>query len=1489
MTETRKRIKAYKAALPGLRERLISVALLLVMSIAMMSSATYAWLTISYHPEARGMNTTVTSNGNLEIALVQGNGKTSPAESQVGDSSSVKGQSVARSNITWGNLVNLSDESYGLENLILRPAQLNTSSLLSSPLYGAVYGEDGRITQLSSSFAYTVWTPPAGDKPGYFAVSEDFGVRAISSTKVEAVGAEAVYVNMTINAANQNLAAANYYVNLGNNSRYMPSLATMMGLYMTARMNPTHETLSNPDCAIEDIQNLRDMYADFLKAFDLEAEAMASLVNLQLFLQKGEGNYQPYDAEKIYASTAAGLKAEGIQLSDLDQFIKDRNTIVSDLEKLKTICDSGTSLKWKDSGLNDIVNNLVNVGKCTIGADNTPISSIGASNAMSYLSGTQEARITNGILYRFEERTGGYIEVKNLSITATVKRDILPKPMSAEVKANIQTTAPRDYNLFNNDLVYAKSLNTGDYKGGVPVAEDTYGLAVDLWVRTNAVASYLTLEGNLLYETDEVRATGKNANGKVVELFTVTISAVDEQGNTISNSIDLYQGVTTVMEEDGSQKEVDAWYHAQTHSVMTEEELGSAIPRPKMETVITVTGYEGENRVWGDNELLSTDSTTQGSGSCYVYYADTPEDQARSLKLLEAFNVAFVDTKGKLLAEAIMDTEHHYAANGRVIVPLVLSPSSSINLGENYDGNLTYAITALEQNVPTRITAIVYLDGTKLTNQEVLAAADIQGQLNIQFGSSEILNPIGNEDLENAERRISASLDKSSFNYDTASEPMTTNVTVSVDGEKANTVSAFFLRAINSTQGTREQEMTFRQDDSGKWVGSHTFTAPGNYILRTVRLDGVDYDLATPLEVKVSGFSVASLSAVQAGEGNRVSVMTAANSSNVDLNLKFATNDASKLPSTVQGRYMNEDGSSVVNVDFAYNSATGLWTGTATFRTSGDYTLQYLVINGEYNELDSSLWQTASVVLGMRVAVYTTSPHSFKYIPTEMADNEKLLAMQVKIMDNAGHEMPGLADAKLTYSMKGSGVRTLDTDLTWDGSYYVGELTTIGPGIWQFANVVVGTNVLTNATSAPTFTVLSPEPPEYYDHNTVAYQYKPNNDAVMNVQITNSSAATVWALITKNGAAEGTWVEGQIGGELTLPDGRNANHWYFRLPKDAHGEQDGHWTLTGLKLSNVFAADGTAYTDEDPMLIDVSDTNNETKVVSRIYVNFPEGKSQNFGLAADGKITGAFMDSYTVSGLNVTISDFEGQPIKNIGAVTLKYTYGNDSAKYGGYTSTQLTNAVADFTVNLDSDGTGTHFVQNGSHTLQYAGSYTVEFSFEIGGTKVLYSGDKLPVNTPKYTVTTEAPVVKIKEAYYSGKSEQTASTFTDTSTTVYAYEYTTSSTVCGQTFKYKAYKQPYVTMTLSGYGNATTAKMTFTESTGAAVLLYEKEEGQSAVDAYTWSGNGDCKRWVGYWNGQTGDDDRTTAGNLAATALILTYGGVDYQVAIPVTINNPN
>ncbi|MBQ6699177.1 MAG: hypothetical protein IJM98_00810 [Oscillospiraceae bacterium] len=1520
MTETQKRIEAYKKALPEIRERVIAVALLFAMSMAMMTSATFAWLTISRAPEVTAVNTTVAANGNLEIALATGDGTIAPGESQVGDSSANEEQSVTRANITWGNLVNLSDPSYGLDNLTLRPAQLNTASLLDSPLFGADYDEDGRIVQLSSNYAYTSWVPPEGEKPGYFGVPEDgegYGVRAISSTKIEAVGAAEKFYKMVDAASSANSLAGSKYVALGSNDKYMPSLATMMGLYMTARMNPDHATLSNPECKIADIQNLRDMYAAFLECFDTEADAMAKIVNIYLFLESSDGSYEPYTAEDIYATPSAELKEVGIQITKLDQFKADRNIIASDLEKLKEICDNGENVKWKDSGLNGIVNNLVNVGACTIGKDNTPISSIGASNAMGYLSGTQEARITNGILYRFEERVGAYIEVKNLGISATVNR--LGMTIPATVKANIQTTASRDYNHFTNDLNFAKSKNTGQYQGGIPVAQDTYGLAIDLWVRTNAESSYLTLEGNVVAETEMVRAYGEDINGNKVELYTATVQIPGENGETVSQNIDVYK------DED------ENWYIAENYQEISTGDM-SGDPIPKMVEQEKIIGYEGENRVWGDNALLTADSTTQGSGSCYVYYADTPEDQARSLKLLEAFNVAFIGADGKLMATAVMDTERFYAESGRVIVPLVLSSSDSINLGEDYEGDVTYAITPLQKNVPTRVTAIVYIDGQKLTNKEVLSVSEIQGKLNIQFGSSESMNPIKNEDLESKELRVSASVTPNSFDFDTVTEPMKSKVTVHIDGDAPSTVTAFFMRAISSTQGSREELMTFTDNQNGDWVSDYTFKYPGNYILRTVMLDGVDHDLSVPQTVTITGFNVAELKWDQP-EGSRTEILTADGSTTINLYMKFAADDASKMPTAVQGRFLREDGNAV-NVDFVKESGD-TWSGKATFFSSGEYTMQYLVLDGEYFELAEEFRKTADITLGLRVAVYPNGPTRIGYtgIETEEQLEEKsIMPVQVSIMDDTGEPIPGLTNVWLNYGKERSVTQELaGGELTWNGTYYVGNLINTKEadvGVWRFKSVTVGGSSLTNAETAPVYIISSIDPSVYYNApGTALKQYAPENNARMGVYITNTAALSnenedgtqgsypIMARIAKldderKPIGEGTWVNvSQKAGELEDP--RGTYLWYFTIPTDQSTKtQDGEWQLLAIKIWDVYDIEGTLRTKNNPAVYDLSEESITTKVVCTVTPVFEAGQTFNLGKDASGNVTGTFMENHGVSGLKVKFVNYMGEQITSdygivIKDVSLTFNYKNGSyAEYGNFTSANaFTNIDATQTIAL-ADGDGNYeFVQSSAAEFKYAGSYGTKFTYTVqnkivnygdtNGDGIISDNESTLDNMPVITVSSKAPTVTIASISPNGphktlnlsteEEENVTSKIVDN----YTVEiYSDSQKSGSRNFVLNTY--PQVTLSVDK-GAATKATLTFVEENGDKVRLYTRErEGQT--DSFIWESDTTCKRFVG--NFQEGGTCRGAtmegAGTLKASELILEYDGATYKFAIPeITITN--
>ena len=161
---------------------LAAIGMLLVSSI-MMVSTTYAWFTLSTAPEVKGINTAVGANGNLEMALLPQDGQVSSITTGVGDST----KAIEAKNVTWGNLVDLSDSTvYGLDKITLFPSALNAAtsdangnpeSLATAMLKTPTYGADGRPSEL---LANTV-TGYFDKTTTSFAPNNLYGVRAVGT------------------------------------------------------------------------------------------------------------------------------------------------------------------------------------------------------------------------------------------------------------------------------------------------------------------------------------------------------------------------------------------------------------------------------------------------------------------------------------------------------------------------------------------------------------------------------------------------------------------------------------------------------------------------------------------------------------------------------------------------------------------------------------------------------------------------------------------------------------------------------------------------------------------------------------------------------------------------------------------------------------------------------------------------------------------------------------------------------------------------------------------------------------------------------------------------------------------------------------------------------------------------------------------------------------------------------------------------------------
>ena len=168
----------------NLRNKLKATLLLAVVCLVLVFAASYAWFALSTAPEVSGIETKVGANGGLEIALLTEQTYADPVEIRSKIGSSAAEQDALESNKSWGNVIELNDERYGLGNITLLPARLNlterngTYTVSQNMLKTADFGIDGRISILSEK---TVSTIMGETDFTYFVDRQLYGVRAIGT------------------------------------------------------------------------------------------------------------------------------------------------------------------------------------------------------------------------------------------------------------------------------------------------------------------------------------------------------------------------------------------------------------------------------------------------------------------------------------------------------------------------------------------------------------------------------------------------------------------------------------------------------------------------------------------------------------------------------------------------------------------------------------------------------------------------------------------------------------------------------------------------------------------------------------------------------------------------------------------------------------------------------------------------------------------------------------------------------------------------------------------------------------------------------------------------------------------------------------------------------------------------------------------------------------------------------------------------------------
>ena len=517
--ENQKNKKKKKVLMPfGLRNKLIAAISMLLVSSIMMVSSTYAWFTLSTAPEVTGISTSVGANGNLEIALLNKDTYGTPANisSAVGDSSAK--QAVTKANITWGNLVDLKDASYGLTNIKLMPARLlannGTIANTGSPIAVAKYGTDGRVTELDSGTVSGIYHTTGIDDGAVAAEKKDSatgfyandgkGVRALGTASGmsqqqlayrNAQGYIATYTAQAKNYAEQSLtlygsdlaSIAVKHVNTAEGAEEKYTLADVTAI------NNMLDMLTNAKTALEKALMYSVLGENASKSGSAEAyKAVQDAIaeeNATLATVKAAGTATLGSAFNTAEATFETITIPAkIDTTGKTEFSwADISAVVTKLVDTNHMTLNGVALSDVKDQIQKIVDDILAGKGITVTAD----SESGIYATIAELTGNYSAQVT------IKEVTYGSFSAKNAKATLTTNVTGEPQ-LPAELSAVIVLGAP------------AKAAGEEN-----PIT-DTYAYAIDLAFRTNASNAKLMLQveaAQRIYDGSNVQDTqGSGSN-----------------------------------------------------------------------------------------------------------------------------------------------------------------------------------------------------------------------------------------------------------------------------------------------------------------------------------------------------------------------------------------------------------------------------------------------------------------------------------------------------------------------------------------------------------------------------------------------------------------------------------------------------------------------------------------------------------------------------------------------------------------------------------------------------------------------------------------------------------------------------------------------------------------------------------------------------------------------------------------------------------------
>ena len=461
----------------SVRTKLAAAVAMLLVSTIMLTTTTYAWFVLSTAPEVKGMSTTVGSNGSLEIALLNDSTDTTKITSGVGDSSSAPNKNVTDANITWGNIVDLSSDSYGLnaDDMKLYPAALNFAAgsenkklaSIYSILKVPTYGVDGRVNTMNDNTVAGRYVNAnfRGD-PSYY------GVRAIGT------GTDADPTALAFQRAKNNF---NSQITAAKNQALTSLNANAPGLITLAVKHMTDDAATYQASELTPITNA----AESLKK---STEALEAAIQYAYEVYRISQGKNPSDNPRAVSLTEI---AADTNVQALHTYIEKYNALVTKINGIvapTTGTGDANAIVWND--IKDQISKLIDAENLKVGDQKLSKKWI-IDNATDFLNGTVLS-VSAGAYTDVANFSGTYTSALfnfNVKVPASLAGlDGELKVKNASIEIQMSESVTTSYGSKINGLFGQLTPPEGETTA---LITDKYGYIVDLAVRCNADTNLL--------------------------------------------------------------------------------------------------------------------------------------------------------------------------------------------------------------------------------------------------------------------------------------------------------------------------------------------------------------------------------------------------------------------------------------------------------------------------------------------------------------------------------------------------------------------------------------------------------------------------------------------------------------------------------------------------------------------------------------------------------------------------------------------------------------------------------------------------------------------------------------------------------------------------------------------------------------------------------------------------------------------------------------